>query len=169
MKKELIERMKLESGCLITTYPLLYKKIISNLIKPFKNKKITNIMAIESKGYFYGPTIAYKLKIPFVPIFKSGRIPKQFVESKKFKDYSQKIKSIDIGKITIKKEDKILLIDDVFETGESAKAAIKIIEKLGGEIIGISIIYNKMNKKEESFFKKYNLHYIVKMEKEQLK
>ncbi|MEA3414097.1 MAG: phosphoribosyltransferase family protein [Nanoarchaeota archaeon] len=165
MKKELIERMKLESGCLITAYPDLYKKIISNLIKPFKDKKITKIMATESKGYLYGPLIAYKLKIPFIPIFKSGRIPKQFVETKKFKDYSKKLKSIDIGKMTVKKGDRILLIDDVFETGKSAKATIKIIEKLKGKIIGISIIYNKMNSKEESFFKKYNLHCLVKMEK----
>lgn len=165
MEEELIERMKLESGCLITSYPKLYQKIISKLIEPFKNEKITKVVAIESKGYLYGPLIAYKLKIPFIPIFKSGRVPKQFVETKKFKDYSKKIKSIDVGKMTIKKGDKILLIDDVFETGESAKAAIKIIEKLGGKIVGISIIYNKMNKKEESFFNKYNLHYLVKMEK----
>ena len=165
MKKELIERMKLDSACLITSHQDLYKKIISNLIKPFKDKKITKVAAIESKGYLYGPLIAYKLKIPFIPIFKSGRIPKKFVKSGKFKDYSKKIKSIDIGKITIKKGDKILLIDDVFETGESAKTAIKIIEKLGGEIVGISIIYNKMNKKEEYFFKKYNLNYLIKMDK----
>jgi adenine phosphoribosyltransferase len=165
MKKELIKRMQLDSGCLITAHPILYRKIISKLIKPFKDKKITKVVAIESKGYLYGPLIAYKLKVPFIPVFKSGRIPKQFVEQRKFKDYSKSIKSINVGKITIKKGDKIFLVDDVFETGESAKAAIKIIEKLGGKIVGISIIYNKMNQNEESFFKKYNLNYLVKMEK----
>ena len=51
MKKELIERMHLDSGCLITMYPSLYKKIISNLIKPFKDKKIDNVITSYSIHY----------------------------------------------------------------------------------------------------------------------
>ena len=165
MKKELIERMEMESGALITAYPKLFKRIISELIKPYKKLKINKVMGIESKAYLYGPIIAIRLNLPFVPIFKSGRIPKQFVLQKKFKDYSKKEKSIDVGRITVKKGDRILLVDDVLETGASAKAAIKLIEKLGGKVVGVSIIYNKLNKKEESFFQKYNLNYLVKMEK----
>ena len=165
LRAELKKRMHEDSGYLITSYPLLYKKVIEELIKPFRNKRIDKIIAPETKGLFYGPTIAYKLNKPFVAIFKSGRVPKRFVVSKKYKDYSRKVKSIDIGKITIKQGEKILFIDDVFETGESGKAAVELIKKLGGKIEGISVVYNKMDGEEERFLKNFDFHYIVKMEK----
>jgi len=163
IEKVLKLRMKKDSGYLITADPPLYKKVIDEMIKPFSKKKITKIMSPEMKGMLFGPTIAHKLGLPFVSIIKGGRIPKRFVISKSFKDYSKKEKSIEIAKRTIKKNDKILIVDDVFETGETGKAIIDIIERLGGKVIGISIIYNKLKKKDEDFFKKYNFHYLVKL------
>lgn len=166
LKYELRKRMYKDSGSLITAYPKLFKKVITDLIKPFRNEEVDKVMSPEMKGIFYGPTVAYVLNKPFIPIFKSGRIPKQFVISKKYKDYSEKTKSIDVGKITLKKGDKVLLVDDAFETGESAKAAISLIEELGAIVVGVSIVYNGLKKKkDENFFKKYNFHYLVKMKK----
>lgn len=162
-QEELKERLEKDSGYLVTCYPNLYKKVIDKIIEPFQNKIITKIMSPETKGLFYGPTIAYKMKLPFVTIFKSGRVPKEFVVSSSYKDYSKKSKSIDIGKITVRKDDKILLVDDIMETGESAKSAIKLIEQLGGEVIGISVVYNKLSKEKERYFNKYNLKYLVKV------
>ncbi len=162
-EEELKERLEKESGYLVTSYPKLYQKIINEMIKPFRNKNITKVMSPETKGLFYGPTIAYKMKIPFVTIFKSGRVPKEFVVSDSYKDYSNNQKSIDIGRITVTKGDRILLIDDILETGESAKSAIKLIEQLGGRVVGISIVYNKLNKEGEKFFMKFNLKYLVKI------
>jgi|SRR3989344_825761 len=163
LQSELKRNMKESSGYLIASDPSLYRKVIQELINPFKNKKIDKIVAPESKGLFYGPTVAYNLNKPFVAIFKSGRVPKNFVVSKKFKDYSKKVKSIDIGKISIKKGERILIIDDVFESGQSGKAAINLIERLKGKVVGISVIYNKLTDKDEKFFKKYNFNYLVKM------
>ncbi len=160
---ELKKRMKEDSGYLITAYPELYKKVIAEMIKPFKNKKISKVVSIETMGLMYGTMIAYKLNLPFITIFKSGRVPKKYVLSKKYKDYSKKTKSLDVGKITINKGDKILFVDDTLETGESAKTSINMIEKLGGRVVGISTIYNKLKQKDEKFFKKYNYHYLVKL------
>ena len=164
MRTELKRRMREDSGYLITAHPVLYQKVISEMIKPFKDKKITKVMAPEMKGIMYGPTIAYKLNLPFIAILKSGRVPKKYVLSKKYNDYSKKTKSLDVAKITIKKNDEILLVDDILETGESIKASIEMIERLGGKIIGISTVYNKLNKKEGVFFKKYNLNSLVKLD-----
>lgn len=163
VKKQLKVRMKKDSGYLITAYPKLHKEVIKQMIKPFNKKNITKVMSPESKGLFFGPTIAYKLEIPFVFISKGKRIPKKYVISKSFRDYSKKIKTLEIAKNTIKKGDKVLIVDDVFESGKSGRAIIELIEKLGGKVKGISIIYNKLNKKDEIFFDKYNFHYLVKI------
>jgi len=163
IQEELKKRMKEDSGYLITTYPKLYRKVIEQMISPFKEKKFDKVMSPEMKGMLFGPTIAYKLKLPFVSIIKKGRIPENFVISKSFVDYSKKQKTLQIAKITVKKNDKILIIDDVFDSGKSGRAIISLIEKLGGKVIGISVVYNKLNKMDEGFFKKYNFHYLVKL------
>ncbi|MCK4552802.1 hypothetical protein KAT80_01205 [Candidatus Pacearchaeota archaeon] len=163
LKEELKKQMKENSGYLIFLDVSLYKKVINLMIKSFKDKTIDKIISPEMKGVFYGPTIAYKMNLPFVPILKKGRVPKIFVVRKSFKDYTKKKKTLDLGKETIKKGDKVLIVDDVFESGESGRAIIKMIEKLGGKVVGISIVYNKLNKKDEEFFERYNLHYLVKL------
>ncbi len=155
--------MKKDSGYLITGYPSLYKEVIYKMIRPFKNERITKIMAPEMQGIVYGTLIAYILNVPFIPILKSGRVPKKYVLSRKYEDYSKKLKSLDVAKISVKKGDRILFVDDILETGESAKVSIQMIEKLGGKLIGISTIYNRLSEKNESFFKKYNYHYLVKL------
>ncbi len=162
-QEELKKQMKKNSGYLIQLDISLYKKVINLMIKPFKNKRIDKIVSPEMKGMFYGPTIAYKMNLPFVPILKKGRVPKIFVVRKSFKDYTKKKKTLDLGKETIKKRDKVLIVDDVFESGESGRVIIKMIERLGGKVVGISIVYNKLNKKEEDFFKSYNLNYLVRL------
>lgn len=163
LKSELKKNMHENSGYLISADFSLYKRVIRGMIKPFKDKKIDKIIAPETKGLFFGPTVAYKLGKPFIPAFKSGRVPKQFVVSKKYRDYSKKIKSLDVGKITVEKGDKILFVDDVFESGASGKALINLIEKLGGKVVGISVVYNKLKEDEEKFFRDYNFQYLIKM------
>ncbi len=163
IQAELKKRMKEDSGYLITAYPKLYRKVISAMIKPFKNKDIDKIMSPEMKGMLFGPVVAFKMNLPFVSIVKGGRIPKKFILSRTFKDYTNNTKTLNIAKITVNRGDKILLVDDVFESGKSGKAIIKMIEKLGGKVVGISLVYNKLNEKNENFFKKYNFHYCVKM------
>jgi len=162
-KAELTERMKKDSGYMITAYPRLYNKVITELAKPFRKEKFDKIMSPEMKGMLFGPTVAYNLKKPFVCIIKQGRVPESFVVGKRFKDYSKKYKTLQIAKPTIKKNEKILIIDDFFESGESGKAIISLIEKLNGKVVGISIIYNKLKKEDEEFFKKYNFHYLLKV------
>ena len=106
--------------------------------------------------------IAYELKLPFVPIIKGGKVNKRVVIGKTFTDYSKKKKSLEIGKGTVTKKDKILLVDDVFETGAAGKVAVGLIEKLGGKIKGISIVQTKLKPEDEAFFRKYDFHYITK-------
>lgn len=163
IKENLLKNMQENSGYLLSMDYKLYKEVILKLTKPFINKKIDKVVSPEMKGMLYGPLVAQKLKIPFAPIFKAGRVPKKFVIGKKYVDYSNKQKGLEIGKIEIKKGDRVLFVDDEFESGASGKAVIKMVEKLGGKIRGISIIYNKLTENEEKFFKKYHLNYLIKL------
>jgi len=158
-EKQLKEKIKKESVYLMTSHQRLYSEIINRMTKPFINKGITKVASPEVKGLFYAPCIAYKLKLPFVTLLKKERLSRGDI-SESYKDYSKTKKILGIGKNTIKKGEKILLVDDIFESGKSGKASIKLIEKTGAKIKGISIIYNKLKKDDEGFFKKYDFNHL---------
>ena len=153
------------SEYLIPNYNLIYQKTINELVRPFRKLGINKVVAIDMKGLMYGPVIANKLKVSFVPILKGGKINnRKKVILKSFIDYSGKEKSIEMFVSSIRPKDKVLLVDDWFESGNTGKAAIKLIEELGGRVKGISVIFNQLNPREEFFLKKYNYHFLVRLE-----
>jgi len=169
MKPYLIEAkriMKEESDYLIPNNEEIYAKIIKDLIKPLKKTKADKVIGIDMKGILYAPIIANKLKLPLTIIMKGEKIKNRdkVIESEKIIDYSRKEKYFEILKNSIKPNEKILLIDDWFDSGNTGKAIIKLIEKCGGKIVGISVIFNQLSSENESFFKKYNFHHLIKLE-----
>ena len=161
LKRQLREEIKKGSVYSLASDADLFQKVIIEMTKPFKNKGITKVIAPEMKGLFYGPIIAYNLKLPFVAVLRKERLSKKDVLIS-YKDYSKKSKKLGIEKKSIKKRDKILLVDDIFETGGTGRAVIKLIGKTGARIKGISTIYNKLNERDANFFKKYNFHYLIR-------
>ncbi|HLD72446.1 MAG TPA: phosphoribosyltransferase family protein [Candidatus Nanoarchaeia archaeon] len=123
------------SEYLIPNNNQIYQKTINELAKPFKKLGINKVVAIDMKGLMYGPVVANKLKVPFVPILKGGKIKKrEKVLLRSFIDYSGKEKSMEMFRSSIKPKDKVLLVDDWFDSGNTGKAAIKLIEELGGKV-----------------------------------
>lgn len=167
LEKELTRIMREESKYLIPNHYETFRKTIKLLIKPFKKIKIDKVVVIETAGLFYGSIIANKLKVPLVPILKGDKIKdREKVVRREFIDYSGDKKSIEILKGSINSGERILLVDDWFDSGNTGKAAVELIEKFGGKIVGISNVFNKMKKEDETFFKRYNYHYIAKLEPE---
>ncbi len=170
LENELIRIMfSSKSTYLIPDQNKIYQKVITSLLKPFINLNATKIVAIDMKGLMYGPIIANKLKLPFVPILKGNKIKARNLvqKSNSFTDYSKSKKSIEIFKESITKKDKVILIDDWFDSGKTGKATIKLIEKLGGKVVGIGVIYNQLKSKDQEFFDKYNYHFLVQLKPEE--
>jgi len=165
LENELIKIMSTESDYLIPNHNEVYFKVISELIKPIQNLSATKVVAIDMKGLMYGPIVANKMKLPFVPILKGNKIKsrKSVLKGNTFVDYSKSKKSIEMFKDSISKNDKIVLIDDWFDSGRTGKSAIKLIEKLGGKVVGISVIFNQLKPKDKDFFDKYNYHFLAQL------
>jgi len=137
--------------------PKVFRNLITDLIKPFKKEKIDKIVCLDALGFILGSAIAYKLNKRLVVIRKKGKIPGKNKQSVPFKDYTKKTKGFEIKKSSIRKGDKILIVDEWIETGSQMKASIKLIEKQNGKIIGISTLNADMNKGTKILFDKYNL------------
>ncbi len=103
-----------------------------------KDKGITKVAGIESRGFILGGIIAEKLNAGFIPIRKPGKLPSEKISESYLLEYGSD--SIEIHKDAVQPGDKFLLHDDLLATGGTMEAACKLIEKLGGEVVQISFL-----------------------------
>lgn len=92
----------------------------------------------ESRGFIFGTPIAYVNKKPMVLIRKKGKLPRETVEMSYDLEYGQA--TIEIHKDAIKPGQKVLVVDDLIATGGTTEAMIKLIESLGGEVVGVCVL-----------------------------
>ena len=99
-----------------------------------KYKDVDFVCGIESRGFIFGAALAAKIKKGFIPIRKKGKLPYTTVAEKYALEYGFDEIEIHIDAFRDVKNPKVLLIDDLIATGGTAEAAIKLIQKVGGEI-----------------------------------
>lgn len=114
------------------------KQAINQMIAPYVNQKIDKVAGLEARGFILGGAIADRLSLGFVPIRKAGKLPGQVISQDYELEYGSA--TMEIHKDCIEPGEKILLVDDLLATGGTAEAGIKLIEKLGGDIISCSFI-----------------------------
>ena len=118
--------------------PEAVNNTLKYLVKLTNGIKIDKVVGIESRGFIFGSLLAQKLDVGFILARKPGKLPAE-TESETYQlEYGED--KIEIHKDAISKGDKVLLHDDLLATGGTAAAAAKLIEKLGGEVVQVSII-----------------------------
>ena len=118
--------------------PEAVNKTLKYLLTFTDGIKIDKVVGIESRGFIFGSLLAQKLDVGFILARKPGKLPAE-TESETYQlEYGED--KIEIHKDAISKGDKVLLHDDLLATGGTAVAAAKLIEKLGGEVVQVSII-----------------------------
>ena len=141
-----------------------FRYVIDEMARPFQNKKIDKIVAIDARGFILAAPIAYKLKTGVSLVRKKGKLPHKTISTTYMKEYGPD--TLTMHRDTIKPGEKVLIVDDLLATGGTLGATIKMIEKLKGKIIGISLIIDLPFLGGSQKFKKYNLHYLVSYDQE---
>jgi len=142
--------------------PVGFNLCINNFIKRYKKKDIDLVVGIDSRGFILGGVLAYKLNKGFVPIRKKGKLPAE-TESETFKkEYGDD--TLEIHKDAIKKNQRVLIIDDLLATGGTALAASKLVKKMQGEIIEIAFIINLPDLKGTKVLDKAGINYYFQVE-----
>ncbi len=139
--------------------PKGYSETLVQLVELARDKGITKVIGIESRGFIFGGAIADKLGAGFVPIRKPGKLPAETVTESYELEYGTDV--IEIHKDAIGHGDKILLHDDLLATGGTMEAACKLVEKLGAEIVQISVLIDLtfLNGKEK--LKQYDVKSLI--------
>jgi adenine phosphoribosyltransferase len=112
--------------------------VIDGMTENFHGKKIDAVLGIEARGFIFGPALAYHLGAGFVPVRKPKKLPAE-VESWSY-DLEYGKDTLEIHKDAIGKGHNVIIADDLLATGGTAEAVTKLVEKLGGNIVGLSFV-----------------------------
>lgn len=112
---------------------------ITLMTEPYKDcGGIDYVASLDARGFIFGSSIARELGAGFVPLRKKGKLPHQTISYSYSLEYGSN--EIEIHVDAVKPGDRVLIVDDLLATGGTLKAACSLIEQLGGDIIGISVL-----------------------------
>ncbi|WP_147125666.1 adenine phosphoribosyltransferase [Shimia ponticola] len=111
---------------------------VDQLLDPYVGTQIDKVVGLEARGFILGGAIAHQLSVGFVPIRKKGKLPGTTISQDYKLEYGEAI--VEVHDDAIQAGEKILLVDDLLATGGTAEAGIKLVERLGGEIVGCAFV-----------------------------
>lgn len=133
-----------DAECLQILSDIMYEK--------YKDRGITKVVGIESRGFIMGPILATRLKVGFVPIRKPGKLPAEVIEESYEKEYGTD--SIQIHKDALDENDVVLLHDDLLATGGTMIAACNLVKKLNPKKLFVNFIIELEDLKGKELFDK---------------
>ena len=110
----------------------------NEMVNLYKDKGITKVVGIESRGFIIAPAVAMELGVGFVPIRKPGKLPAETVEISYQKEYG--VDTIQIHRDAISADDIVLIHDDLLATGGTMAAAVELIKKFGVKKVYVNFI-----------------------------
>lgn len=118
--------------------PTILKDLAKELNTLYKDKGITKVVGIESRGFIMGPIMALELNAGFVPIRKPGKLPADTIEESYEKEYG--IDTIQIHRDALSPDDVVLIHDDLLATGGTMVAAYKLVKRMGVKKIYVNFL-----------------------------
>src|SRR5438105_2247596 len=115
-----------------------FRAAIEQMVAPYAGARVQGVAGVEARGFILGGAIADKLGCGFVPFRKKGKLPWKTIGQEYTLEYGVDI--IEMHEDAIDKGERILIVDDLIATGGTAEAAVKLVKRSGGEIVGATFI-----------------------------
>jgi len=130
----------------------------------YKEARIDKVVSVESRGFIVGASLALSLQAGFVPVRKTGKLPAATLREEYALEYGTD--SVEIHTDAIQRGERILLHDDLLATGGTMTAAVKLVERLGGMVVGIAFLIELAFLNGRQKLSGYDVFSIIRVEKE---
>ncbi len=115
-----------------------FKSAVDEIISYAKEKEVDLIVGPEARGFIIGCPVAYELEVGFIPVRKAGKLPREVIEVDYGLEYGENV--LTIHKDAVKEGQRVLITDDLLATGGTIEATIKLVEQLGGIVVGCAFL-----------------------------
>ena len=118
--------------------PEAYRNACDVFYNRYKNLNIDKVVGIDARGFVFGAVLAYQLNVGFIPVRKKGKLPHNTVSAQYTLEYGKN--TVEMHADALAKGEKVVIIDDLIATGGTIEAAVKLVKKIGGDILECAFI-----------------------------
>ncbi len=122
----------------LLTDAALFARTLDALAEGYAGRGITRVAAIESRGFIFGAPVAERLGAGLVPVRKAGKLPYRTVRAAYTLEYGEAV--LEMHEDAVRPGDRVLLVDDVLATGGTAAAALDLVERCAGVVVGTAFV-----------------------------
>ena len=115
-----------------------FRRVIDELVEPWSTAKVDRVAGIEARGFILGGAVAHQLAAGFVPIRKKGKLPHSTVRVAYSLEYG--LDEMEMHEDAVSRGERLILVDDLIATGGTAEAAVKLLRRLGAEILAACFV-----------------------------
>jgi adenine phosphoribosyltransferase len=115
-----------------------FKEAVDLMRAPYANEQIDIVVGMESRGFIFSAPLAYQLGAGFVPVRKLGKLPAETLTVEYALEYGSN--TLEIHRDAVKSGQRVLVVDDLLATGGTVGGTIELVERLGGEVVGLAFL-----------------------------
>ena len=115
-----------------------FRMAVDQLLHPYAGERIDKVVGLEARGFILGGAIAHQLTKGFVPIRKKGKLPGAVISQAYTLEYGEAV--MEIHDDALQPGEKVLIVDDLLATGGTCEAGIRLVERLGAEVVGCAFV-----------------------------
>ena len=132
-----------------------FNETIKRICDFAKSKGATLVAGPEARGFIFGTPVAYGLNVGFIPIRKPGKLPRKTISYEYALEYGTN--TLVMHEDAIKPGDRVVIVDDLLATGGTVEAAIKLVQQLGGTVVGCAFVIELKDLKGRELLKGYDI------------
>jgi len=139
--------------------PALMRDVITAMAAPYLDVGMTHIVGVESRGFLFGMPMALMLAVPFAPARKPGKLPWRTLRESY--DLEYRSDALEMHTDAVGAGARVVVVDDVLATGGTAAATCRLIERLGGDVVGVSVLVELGFLQGRSMLARHDVHAVV--------
>lgn len=136
-----------------------FRCVVDRLAERYGNERVDVVVAVESRGFIFGGALAHQLGAGFVPVRKLGKLPGKTIEVEYELEYGRD--ALAMHEDAIRTGQRVLAVDDLLATGGTMAATLRLIEQLGGHVVGVVFLIELAFLHGREKLKSYPLHSLI--------
>src|SRR5215475_5642878 len=136
-----------------------FRCVIDRLADRYSAERIEVVVGVESRGFIFGGALAHQLGAGFVPVRKLGKLPGKTIEVEYELEYGRD--ALAMHEDAIRPGQRVLAVDDLLATGGTMAATLRLIEQLGGQVVGVAFLIELAFLKGREKLRNYPLHALI--------